>query len=256
MNWSSSCGASQKALRSAALYEPINCLKPVCGDVWIVDGPQVRFGFGWPKLPFTTRMTILRLGSRLFVHSPTPLTDALREQLATIGTVAWLVEPNRIHSTWITSWQRSFPAATVYLAPGINSKVSGLVPHVALTGTGPYPWDDCIRTLPIVSAYMTEFEFFHVPSGTLVLTDLLENFEPARLHSRPMRWITRVAGVAAPDGGMPIDMKLTFVTRRRHLRDAVTQMLNWNPERIIISHGRWFETNGADTLRSAFQWLM
>ena len=48
-----------------------------------------------------------------------------------------------------------------------------------------YPWDAEIATLPIVGGYMTEVEFFHRESRTLILTDLIENFEPekARLAS-------------------------------------------------------------------------
>jgi hypothetical protein len=36
-------------------YPPINTLKPVVDDLWIVDGPVIRFGFPWPKMPFPTR---------------------------------------------------------------------------------------------------------------------------------------------------------------------------------------------------------
>jgi hypothetical protein len=200
-------------------------------------------------------MTIVRLGSKLFLHSPTELTDNLQSQLATLGTVAWLVEPNRIHYSWIVPWQRAYPDAAVFLAPKIERHIPTDFPHSVLDGRGRYPWDECIRTLPISSSYMTEVEFFHVPSRTLILTDLIENFEPRKLPSRAMRWLTRCAGVTTPHGGMPTDMKLTFIGRKRQLRAAVAQMIEWNPARIVISHGRWFEADGAVVLRRAFAWL-
>jgi hypothetical protein len=40
---------------SAMTYEPLNTLKSVADDVWIVDGPVIRFGMPWPKMPFPTR---------------------------------------------------------------------------------------------------------------------------------------------------------------------------------------------------------
>src|SRR3546814_170004 len=62
-----------------ACYPPLNTPKPIATDAWIVDGPIIRFGMPWPKMPFPTRMTLLRLGDGdLFVLSPTPLTEPLR----------------------------------------------------------------------------------------------------------------------------------------------------------------------------------
>ena len=55
-------------------YEPLNVLKPVVEDLWIVDGPRISF-YG---APFPTRMTVIRLGSGdLFLHSPTAPTPEL-----------------------------------------------------------------------------------------------------------------------------------------------------------------------------------
>lgn len=85
-----------------AVYAPINTLKAVTDDIWIVDGPVIRFGFPWPKMPFPTRMTIVRLArGELFVHSPTPLTPALRAQVDALGPVRHIVGPNRIHYWWM-----------------------------------------------------------------------------------------------------------------------------------------------------------
>ena len=44
-------------------YPPLNTLKDIADNVWIVDGPAIRFGMPWPKFPFPTRMTVIRLAS-------------------------------------------------------------------------------------------------------------------------------------------------------------------------------------------------
>ena len=66
-------------------YQPLATLKPVVSNIWVVDGPIVRFGLPWPKMPFPTRMTVVRLATGLFIHSPTPLTPPLKAEIANIG---------------------------------------------------------------------------------------------------------------------------------------------------------------------------
>ena len=51
-------------------------------------------------------------------------------------------------------------------------------------------------------------------SRTVVLTDLIENFEPQRIRSRFYRGLVRLSGAAHPDGKAPIDLRLTFWPRR------------------------------------------
>jgi hypothetical protein len=241
-------------------YPPLNTLKPVADDLWIVDGPVIRFGLPWPKLPFPTRMTVIRLGSgELFVHSPTPLTPSLRAEIERQGRVRFIIGPNRIHYWWIPEWKAAFPDAEVYLAPRIREQAGRHIDFEghALTATGGYPWDAEIATLPIVGGYMTEIEFFHRSSRTLILTDLIENFEPEKIGKVFLRILTWIGGVTPPHGGMPRDMRLSFTWRhKRELRAAVETMLAWSPERIVIAHGRWHPTNGTEELRQAFAWLL
>ena len=103
---------------------------------------------------------------------------------------------------------------------------------------------------------MTEFAFFHRPSRTLVLTDLIENFEPRKLRSPITRWLTWLGGVQDPDGRMPRDMRLTLAKHKAELGRAVETMIAWRPERIILAHGRWYQSDGAAELRRAFRWLL
>jgi hypothetical protein len=243
-----------------ATYTPLNTLKHVTNDVWIVDGPVIRFGFPWPKMPFPTRMTIVRLGNGdLFVHSPTELTPALRAEVEREGRVRFLVAPNRIHYWWMPDWKAAFPEAEAYLAPRIREQAKGHIDFDAgsLEAVDGYPWDAEIATLPVVGDFMTEVEFFHRNSRTLILTDLIENFEPEKLGSMLLRLLMRIGDVAAPDGSTPRDLRLTFTWRhKRALRAAVETMIGWDPERIIIAHGRWFERAGAAQLKRSFRWLL
>ncbi|MDN5753693.1 MAG: DUF4336 domain-containing protein [Nitrosospira sp.] len=244
---------------TSTTYPPLNTVKPVAPNLCIVDGPVIWFGMPWPKMPFPTRMTIIRLDcGGLFVHSPTCLTPELNVEIAKMGTPRWIIGPNRIHYWWIPEWKNAYPDAKIYLAPRIREQAGGRIDFDSLTlsSDSGYPWDAEIATLPIAGSYMTEVEFFHYASRTLILTDLIENFEPRKINSLIVRWLTRLGGVQDPDGQMPRDMRLTFSRQRPQLRAAIEKMIAWNPERIILAHGRWYEKNATAELRRAFRWLL
>jgi len=238
-------------------YPPLDTLKPVAEDLWIVDGPTIRFGFPLLKMPFPTRMTIIRLaGRRLFLHSPTRLTTALQAEVLSVGTPRWIVAPNRLHCWWMADWRAAFAGVPVYLAPKIREQAGARIAFdgLPLDREDGYPWDEEIATLPVVGTWMTEIVFFHRRSRTLVLTDLIESFEPEKVDSLFWRWLMRLGGVRHPDGQMPRDLRRSFAGPR--LRGAVARMLAWQPERIILAHGRWLERNGTAELRRAFRWVL
>jgi hypothetical protein len=238
-------------------YPPLDTLKSVADDEWIVDGPTIRFGPPLLAMPFPTRMTIIRIDGRLFVHSPTRLTPTLAAAVTALGSVAWIVGPNRLHYSWIGDWHRAFPAAAVYLAPKITTQAGGRIdyPWHPLADAAGYPWDEEIATIAVVGRYMSEFAFFHRVSRTLVLADLIENFEPDKLGVW-MRLLTRVGGAQDPDGQTPRDLRLTFRGHERELRAAAERMIALDPVRVIIAHGRWYERDGTAELRRALRWVL
>lgn len=241
-------------------YEPLNTLKAVASDLWVVDGPLIRFGPRPLSMPFPTRMTVIRLGDDdLFIHSPTPLSPVLAEEMERwAGRPRWIVGPNRLHYWWIPDWHSAFPQAEVYLAPRIREQSAGRIDFSAqpLDRERGYPWDGEITTLPITGNFMTEIVFFHHRTRTLILTDFIENFEPRKTGSWLMRWLTRIGGVRDPNGGMPRDMRVSFRQHKPALRAAIERMIAWNPERVILAHGRWYTRAGAYELRRAFRWLL
>jgi hypothetical protein len=168
------------------VYPPLNVPKPVAQNVWIVDGPTIDFSAGPLKMPFPTRMTLVRLaGDRLFVHSPTLLTPELAAAVRACGTPVWIVAPNRLHYSWIAPWHESFNNTKVYLAPRVKEQAGPRIHFECLPLNQPtgYDWDTELATLPIAGSYLTEVTFFHYASRTLILTDLIENFEPDRVDS-------------------------------------------------------------------------
>jgi len=236
------------------LYEPLNTLKPVGDNVWIVDGPSIKFG----GMPFPTRMTVIRLLSGdLVIHSPTHLTEDLRADIEALGTVRHLISPNKIHYWWIGAWGEAWPDAVKWASPGVaeRARQHNITFDRDLEDAAPPDWADEIDQLIVRGGrFMEEVVFFHKTTATLILADLIENFESQWFGSWYTRLLAAIGGVVAPKGKLPLDLRLTYFGRHAQVRDAVRRMLAWHPKRIIIAHGRWFERDGEAELRRAFRW--
>ena len=236
-------------------YVPLQTLKLVDENIWIVDGPNIIF----KGIPFPTRMTIIRLTSGdLFVHSPIALNETLRQEIDTLGSVAHLVSPNKIHYWWIGEWGEVYPEATKWASPGshLPAEMQGWRFDRDLTNQSDNAWRQDIEQLIVRgSRVLEEVVFFHKSSRTLILADLIENFESHKLNSPLLRFLMKLAGNLDPDGKLPIDLQLSYWGRHASLRKAVEIMLCWEPEKIILSHGRWYEANGTAELKRAFRWV-
>ncbi|MEZ5813018.1 MAG: DUF4336 domain-containing protein [Rhizobiaceae bacterium] len=243
-------------------YEPVNRLKSVADGLAIVDGPEIHMDYlAGLYIPFTTRMTVVTLADGgLWVHSPIPLTDALKREIDALGPVRHLVAPNRIHFWWVGDWKEAYPDARAHAAPGTAAqarKKGRFHDYHTMLGDAPEPeWAGEIDQLALAGSFMTEIVFFHRKSRTLILTDMIENFEPDRVDCRWLRPLLSLGGVADPHGSMPRDLRLTFLFRRRRLREAVHTMIGWAPQRIVLAHGRWYRENGTEELRRAFRWIV
>lgn len=234
-------------------YEPLFTLKSVAAEVWIADGGWIRF-YG---MPFPTRMTVIRLADgSIWVHSPIADQNGLSDAVARLGPVRHLVAPNWIHYAWVPDWQCRFPEATTWGSPGVVDRARRrrvkLAIDEVLTDIAPPVWSDHMHQYLADSGYHREVVFFHRPSRTLILTDLIENFEPEN-----MPWwalpLLKLARVCHPDGRMPRDMAASFRRKPGHLDKLVETMIEWAPERIILAHGRWYDRDGTAELKRAFR---
>lgn len=242
------------------VYEPLNTLKPVAEDIWIVDGPVVRMAALGTSIPFPTRMTVIRLTTgELFLHSPTALVDSLRAEIDRLGPVRHLVSPNKIHYASIAAWKAAYPEALAWASPGVRERAaSQRLPVTFDRDLGDTPdtaWAADVDQLMFRgSRFMEEIVFLHRQSRTLLLADLIENFEPQRL-SGAISLLVRLGGAVDPDGKAPLDMRMTFMGRKQVARECFRRMSAWKPERIILGHGRWYPTDGERELQRAFRWL-
>ncbi|MCG8685290.1 MAG: DUF4336 domain-containing protein, partial [Desulfobacterales bacterium] len=177
-------------------------LKPFGPNIWTVDGDEVRM-FG--ALPFTTRMTVVKLGTGgLWLHSPVLPTKERREALERLGSIEHLVAPIKIHSIGITPWHTLVPSAHVWASPRFAARHPDIKVDTLLTNDVTPPWHNEINHLAIDGhPIVDEVDFLHRPSNTLILTDLIQKHFANR-DSSFWRGVKKIVGVLGRKGGVPL----------------------------------------------------
>ena len=238
-------------------YPPLNVLKSVADGVWIVDSEPLHIA----GLRMPVRMSVIRLSSgELWLHSPTRFGKRLQQQLEEFGPIRHLVAPNIAHWSFIKDWQRHCPDTTLWAAPNLRQrtqvKKAGLRIDHDLQEKAPDLWAGEIEQAIIPGGGgFREVAFFHKPTRTLLLTDLIVNLEPAKLP-RATRTFAKLTGTLAPDGKAPAYLRLAIRMRRREAAAAAARLVGWVPERVIFAHGRWFERDGTEALRRSLAWVL
>ncbi len=238
-------------------YEPLNVLKPIDDNIWMVDGPIIKMDFPLGlKVPFPTRMVVVRLGcGGLWVHSPIAADPGLLEAVKALGPVTYLLATNSLHYWYVPEWAERFPEAVVFGPSGLMKTAKRPLQLDREFGALAEPeWREEIDQLLFTGSVVTEAVFLHRSSKTLIVSDLIENFEPDMVEERFLRWIMGRAGILDPHGSMPLDLRMTFWKNRGEILAKIDQLLAWQPERVIMAHGRPYLSEGAAELRRAFRW--
>ncbi|MEM8608295.1 MAG: DUF4336 domain-containing protein [Myxococcota bacterium] len=220
-------------------------------SLYIVDGTTVSF-YG---LPLRTRTAVAQLADgSLWVWSPVELTDELARELDALGPVRHLVSPNKIQHMFLGEWAERWPDARVSLPPGLAAKKPELRVDAEL-GDDPDPaWAaDIDQVVFRGSPLMEEVVFFHRPSKTVIMGDLIER-NPTEQFTGWRHVVMRLGGVLGEHGSTPLDWRLSFL-RRSAARQARDKILGWNATRLVIAHGECLEEDAAVVVAEALDWV-
>ena len=223
----------------------------IADDIWIADGPDVSF-FGFP---YPTRMAVVRLDDgSLWIWSPIQLREEMKTALDQLGSVRYLVSPNRLHHLFLGEWAHAWPDAKLYASPGLQRRRRDLSFDTQLEDEPAFAWrGDIDQIIVRGSFFMEEVVFFHRDSRTAIVADLIQRFDPARLRGW-RRTVMALDGLVGPHGSTPRDWRLSFWNRSA-ARKARQKILDWNPERVIIAHGEWIRDNGRQVVEEALRWM-
>jgi hypothetical protein len=218
---------------------------PIAPDLWSL-ARRTRMP-GGPTLP--THTTVIRLRSAgLLIVSPPPVEAGGLDDLDALGVVEEILVPNSFHYLNASGFLARYPRAALRLAPGLRRRIAGL-PGEELTNT-PTAWGGTVEHLVLGPVRgISEVAVFHVPSATLVLTDLA--FHMLRFENRLERAAWRLNGV--PAGFGPSRTSRTFLLGDRAIAAAfLERVLAWPFDRVLVAHGEPLEQDAVGAVRRAF----
>ncbi|MDQ0333531.1 hypothetical protein QFZ88_005913 [Mesorhizobium sp. YL-MeA3-2017] len=229
-------------------------LEQVHDALWIAEGENVSF-YG---APYPTRSVIARLeNGDLWVWSPVRLTVDLRADVDRLGPVRHLVSPNKLHHLYLKEWKAAYPEAALWGPQSTIKKRSDLSFREPLTDNPPHDWHPDIDQAWFRGSFaMDEVVFFHRPSGTAIVADLVQTFSDRflRKHWGWFRFLARLDGLTQDQACAPLEWRLSFINRAP-ARKARGKVFSWNCQRVIVAHGEWVRTGGHALLRKSFRWL-
>jgi hypothetical protein len=205
----------------------------VPGALWLA-GYVVSLG----GARINARMTVIKLRSgEILVHSPCAFDEALAAQVAALGPVSAIIAPGNFHWLHVRSCQQAFPHAVTYVCPGVEKRAKGLSFDEMLGDEAPARWAGELSQVYLQGArVMREVAFFHHASRTLILVDAVENVTAATPGTNVLlRLLFRTFGLWNTPGPAP-EYRLGWGDKAL-VRRCMLRILDWNFERVILSHG-------------------
>jgi hypothetical protein len=222
-------------------------LEPLDRDLWIATRP----------LPLIvgdvgTRMSVVRLGQELLLHSPVALDAATREALDAQGRVRWVVGPSKVHHLYLGDYASAYPDAELCATPGLPEKRRDLHFDCVLDDSRRDKWGDALRFELFGGAPgINELVFFHPASRSLLLSDLAFNVtREGRNRARLFHWLVGATGRFGPHR-----IVRAAIRDRTAARRSLERILSWDFERVIVTHGEVLERDGHARMQQAFAYL-
>ncbi|MCG8421714.1 MAG: DUF4336 domain-containing protein [Proteobacteria bacterium] len=213
-------------------------LELIADDLWGAEYDLFMFKL----LHFRGRMTVIRLADgSLLLHSPIPIDEALAAELARLGEVRHIVAPNCLHHLHLPGAIERYPSARVWGAPGLAKKRKDIEFDGYLSAEPAPEWPDELQPLAIEGVpWAGEFVFLHVPSATLLCTDLIFNIDQVQ------GWLTRLLLrlVGAYRRVAQSKMWRIKTTDRTAAARSIEQLLAWQFDRVVMAHGSILERDG------------
>jgi hypothetical protein len=231
--------------------------KNLASNLWIVDQD---FDAGTGQIG--TRMTVIKVaGGGLFLHSPTRLDDETKRALDAIGEVRGVVAPARAHHLFVGDYTKTWPSAKLYGPPGLVGDIPDFRARIGarrdlkldavLGDEPPAEWAGEIDQHLFKGApWLNEVVFFHPSSRSVIFTDLVFNV-PA--DSRGPRIFFALVG--APGHFGPHRLIRMMIRNRKAARESVAKILEWDFDRVIVTHGDVLESGGKAKFADAYSYL-
>lgn len=210
-------------------------MKHIAENLWLLTYPLRLFGADLHR-----NVSIVRLSSgKLIIHSTGPFSRKDAVAISALGEPGWLVEGMLCHDTFSQEGREMFPDLS-FLAPRgfserVNFAADPLLPP-------PPAWGREFEVIEVLgNDSYREHVFFHAASRTLIVADLVFNFGPDEPFWTELLLKAAVGREHSPGMSRPfrstIDDEAAF-------RRSMTEMLEWDFDRVIVGHGDVIESGG------------
>jgi len=219
-------------------------LQPIAENLWAIAYPLKMLGADLRR-----NVTIIRLRTgRLVIHSSAPFSPEDVAGIRALGEPGWILDGLLRHDTFAQQGRKAFPEIP-YLAPyGFSDAVGFLtVPIIP----APIEWDAELLAHEIQGMPETrDTALLHVPSRTLILTELIFNFGDDEPLWTELLLRVAVGGKHHPGMSRPFKMG---VKDHDAFQQSLSTILAWDFDRIIVGHGDMIERDGKAILRNALE---
>ncbi|MEJ2087568.1 MAG: hypothetical protein P8Y69_03650 [Gammaproteobacteria bacterium] len=222
----------------------------VPGQVWLQEYPIHYAG-----CDFNARMSVIRISdTELMIHSPCEIDPATKDAISAVGDVACIVAPGSYHYLLVPSAQAAFPNADTYICPGIERKRPDLDFDWFLGDRPPELWMGTLdQVLVRGNRLIWEVAFFHRPSKTLFLVDLIENVTD---QTPNVNWVLalwwkavfRMWNHPKPAPEYQLGWKDRVAAGK-----SLQKILQWEFEKIVLSHGDLIEADAREAALEAWK---
>jgi len=218
-------------------------MRKIAKDIWVAETAFRLFG-----VDFGNRMTVIRLDNdQLLLHSPVKINNNLLNQLSELGNVGYIVTPNNFHGLFVEEWRKEFPQAKYFTAKLNDENSSWSLSTLKSETLG-----SCVEIIKMEGVpKVNEYAFIHKTSNTLILTDLAFN-----IGNNVSFWTKiffKINGAFNRFG--PSRLMKMMISDAISLNNSIEEILSFDIDRIIVSHGNILESNAKIQLKSAFSGL-
>jgi hypothetical protein len=184
------------------------------------------------------------------LHSPVPVDDEDARAIALLGEVTTIVAPSVYHWLFVEAAKKRWPGARVLAAPGLEKKLGGVKLEL-LPASGQIDPDVVVERIS-GAPKLDEHVFHHVPSRSLVVTDLLFNVNEGSNLIGSL--VLRAMGAWRK----PAQSRMwRFVVEdRQKAAESAARLLAWDFDRTIMAHGDILEGDAPARTRAALAWML
>ncbi|NEQ74403.1 MAG: DUF4336 domain-containing protein [Okeania sp. SIO2C9] len=228
-------------------------LRKIDCNIWVAEQP-----FRFLGLDVGIRMTVISLkNDELAVISPIKVDNKIIEQFREIGNVKHIIAPNLFHHLFLSDFKNIYPQAQIYAVSGLKKKRPDISIDKILDDDEKYFGSkleyflfEGLNTFLLNGVSpLHEYVFFHGESQTLIVTDIVFNFDESFPFTTKL--VSKILGVYKQL--RPSFLEQLGTKEKEKVRQSVQKILQWDFRRVIMAHGTIVEDDAKQKFKKGYE---